>query len=90
MNNQIGPFIVNNGDALKEIVMKLSEFKFQESFYWNYDPHGILSNIRIKCKLTPFMHNSKPEIEKFLKSNGMGRKYIDLSYYQYREGDTDR
>ena len=33
LKNQIGPFIVNNRDALKEIVMKLSELKFQKSFY---------------------------------------------------------
>ena len=57
--------IVNNRDALKEIVRKFSEFKFQERFYWNYDPQGILSNIRVKCKLTPFFHVSRLEIEKY-------------------------
>ena len=48
LKNQIGPFIVNNRDALKEIAKKLSDYKFQEIFYWNYDPQGIISNIRIK------------------------------------------
>ena len=37
----------------------------EESFPWNYDPQGILSKLRVKCKLTPFIHESKPEIEKF-------------------------
>ena len=33
LKNQIGPFIVNSRDALKDIVSKLSKFKFQESFH---------------------------------------------------------
>ena len=64
LKNQVGPFIINHRDAEKEVTKKLSEFKFEESFPWNYDPQGILSKLRVKCKLTPFIHESKPEIEK--------------------------
>ena len=38
LKSQMGPFIVNSRDALRDIVSKLSQFKFQESFYCNYDP----------------------------------------------------
>jgi len=41
------------------------EYKFEESFPWNYDPQGILSKLRVKCKFTPFIHEAKPEIENF-------------------------
>ena len=65
LKNQVGPFIINNKDAENEITKKLSEYSFEESFSWNYDPQGILSKLRVKCKLTPFIHEAKPDIEKF-------------------------
>lgn len=65
LRSQIGSFIIKNRDALKEVSNKLSVFKFQESFYWNYDPQGIISNLRIKNKLPRFLHESKPIIEKY-------------------------
>ena len=65
LKNQIGPFICNHRDAEKEVESQLLEYKLEESFPWNYDPQGILSKLRVKCKLTPFIHESKPEIEKF-------------------------
>ena len=65
LKNQIGPFICNHRDAEKEAAKQLLEYKFEESFPWNYDPQGILSKLRVKCKLTPFIHEAKPEIEKF-------------------------
>ena len=47
LKNQVGPFIINNRDAEKEITKRLAEFKFQESFPWKYDPQGILSILRV-------------------------------------------
>ena len=38
LKNQIGPFIINHREAEKKIIKRLAEFKFQESFPWNYDP----------------------------------------------------
>ena len=65
LKNKIGPFIVNNRDAEKEIEKILSELKFQVIFPCNYDPQGILNSIRVKNKLPPFIHEPKPDIENF-------------------------
>ena len=65
LKNQIGPFICNHRDVEKEARNQLLEYKFEESFPWNYDPKGILSKLRVKWKLTPFTHEDKPETEKF-------------------------
>ena len=56
---------MNNRYVDKEIEKILSELKFQVSFLWNYDPQGLLSSIRVKCKLPPFIHESKPDVEKY-------------------------
>jgi len=58
IRNQIGPFICNNRNVGIMI-------KFSSSFKWNYDPLGVISKLRVKFKLTPFIHESKPEIEKY-------------------------
>jgi hypothetical protein len=39
--------------------------KFFLSFPWHYDPHGIISEMRVKNKNILYVHVSKPEIEKF-------------------------
>jgi hypothetical protein len=39
--------------------------KFFVSFIWNYDPCGIIYEMRIKNKNVPYVHTPKPEIEKF-------------------------
>ena len=65
LKNQIGPFIVNNRKSANEINVKLKEYKFPYSFMWNYDPQGILSTMRVKCKFPVFLHDSKPHIEKY-------------------------
>lgn len=65
LKNQIGPFILNNREAANDINIKLKEYKFPYNFIRNYDPQGVLSTIRIKFKLSPFLHDSKPQIEKF-------------------------
>ena len=56
---------MNNREADKEIDKIFLELKFQKFFPWNYDPQGLLSSIRVKCKLPPFIHEPKPDIEKF-------------------------
>jgi hypothetical protein len=43
----------------------LKEMKFFMSFPWHYDPYGIISEMRVKNKNIPYVHVSKPEIEKF-------------------------
>jgi hypothetical protein len=35
-------------------------------FPWNYDPFGIISEIRLKHNISPYAHVPKPEIENFI------------------------
>ena len=63
---QVGPFICNHRDAGIEVAKQLLEYRFEESFSWNYDPQEILSKIRVKCKLTPYIHEKKPEIKQYV------------------------
>ena len=46
LKNQFGPFIINHRDAEKGITKKLLEFRFDESFPWNYDPQRILKQTK--------------------------------------------
>ena len=56
---------MNNREEANEINVKLKEYKFPYIFMWNYDPQGILSTMRVKCKLPALLHDSKPHIEKY-------------------------
>ena len=59
----MGPFICNHIDAEQEATKQLLEYRFEEIFSWNYDPQGILSKMRVKWKLTPYIHEKKLDIE---------------------------
>jgi hypothetical protein len=41
------------------------EMKFFMSFPWHYDPCGIISEMRVKNKSIPYVHEARPEVEKF-------------------------
>jgi hypothetical protein len=43
----------------------LKEMKFFMSFPWHYDLCGIISEMRVKNKNIPYVHESRPEVEKF-------------------------
>jgi hypothetical protein len=43
----------------------LKEMKFFMSFPWHYDPCRIISEMWVKNKNIPYVHESKLEIEKF-------------------------
>jgi hypothetical protein len=43
----------------------LKGMNFSTSFIWRYDLHGIISDMRVKNKNTPYTHEPKPDIEKF-------------------------
>jgi hypothetical protein len=43
----------------------LWEMKFFMRFTWHYDPCGIISEIRVKNKNIPYVHEARPEVEKF-------------------------
>lgn len=39
--------------------------KFSLSFTWSYDPYGIILKLIVENKITPYIHTSRPEIEKY-------------------------
>jgi hypothetical protein len=65
IKGQIGSFICNSRGTGEEADRMLKEMKFFMSFPWHYDPYGIISEMRVKNKNIPYVHVSKPEIEKF-------------------------
>jgi hypothetical protein len=65
IKGQIGSFICNNRGAGEEADRMLREMKFFMSFPWHYDPCGIISEMRVKNKNIPYVHVSRPEVEKF-------------------------
>jgi hypothetical protein len=65
IKGQIGSFICNSRGAGEEADRMLKEMKFFTSFTCHYDPCGIISEMRVKNKNIPYVHESKPEIEKF-------------------------
>jgi hypothetical protein len=65
LKGQIGSFICNNRGAGDEADRLLREMKFMTSFPWHYDPHGIISEMRVKNKNAPYVHEPRPEIEKY-------------------------
>jgi hypothetical protein len=65
IKGQIGSFICNNHGTGEEADKLLKEMKFITSFPWHYDPCGIISEMRVKNKNIPYVHESRPEVEKF-------------------------
>src|ERR1700722_956171 len=39
--------------------------KFFLNFTWHYDPCGIIYEMRVKNKNIPYVHESRPEVDKF-------------------------
>jgi len=48
IKSQIGSFIFNNRVAGEEANNLLKQMDFNMSFPWNYDPFGIISELRVK------------------------------------------
>jgi hypothetical protein len=65
IKGQIGYFICNSRGVGEEADRMLKEMKLFTSFTWHYDPCEIISEMRVKNKNIPYVHESKPEIEKF-------------------------
>jgi hypothetical protein len=65
IKGHIGPFICNSRGAEEEADRILKGMNFSTSFIWCYDPHGIISDMRVKNRNTPYTHEPKPDIEKF-------------------------
>jgi hypothetical protein len=66
IKTQIGPFICNNRAAREEDDSLLKQMKFPLSLTWSYDPFGIIFELRIKQKNTPYVHTQRPEVERYM------------------------
>jgi hypothetical protein len=76
LKGQIGSFICNNRGPGDEADRLLREMKFTTIFPWHYDPHDIISKMRVKNKNTPYVHEPRPEIEKYANQVEMGAQYL--------------
>jgi hypothetical protein len=56
IKGQIGSFICNSRGTGEEADRMLKEMKFFMSFPWHYDPYGIISEMRVKNKNIPYVH----------------------------------
>lgn len=62
----IGYFISNTRSSSVEVDATLNKMGFQPSFTRSYDPHGIISALRVELKTTSYNHTSRAEIEKYM------------------------
>jgi hypothetical protein len=66
IKGQIGSFICNNHCVGEEADRMMRGMNFFMSFPWHYDMCGIISEMRVKRKNIPYVHESRPEVEKFV------------------------
>lgn len=52
----MGPYIVNNRQALKQVEEMMKELGLNKGERWQYDPHHIISDKRMKIIFAPFTH----------------------------------
>ena len=52
----IGQFVVNTRSCLPQIQTKLKEFEFSQLQGRKYDPHQVISSIRLMSKHGPYEH----------------------------------
>ena len=77
----MGPFICNTRSAREEADKILKEMKFSLSFTWSYDPWGIIYKLRVEKLTTPYIHTSRPEIEKYANQS----KWAENSLQEAKE-----
>ena len=53
IKNQLGPFICNNRNVGQQEDKCLQDFKFSNSFKWQYDPLGVIDKLRV-IQIDPF------------------------------------
>ena len=79
IKNQLGPYICNNREAGEEADKILYQMKFNSNFMWQYDPNGVINKLRLKLKLSAFMHESRQYIEKYAnQSEWLENTLIDV------------
>jgi hypothetical protein len=60
----------------------LKEMKFSIIFSWHYDPCGIIVEIKIKNKISPYAHVPKQEIEKLMNQTELEMNTLEDSEQQ--------
>jgi hypothetical protein len=40
--------------------------RFTQSYAWCYDPFGVILELRVKQRSTPYAHTQKPKVEKYM------------------------
>jgi hypothetical protein len=66
IKTQIGPFICNNRSAGEEADNLFKQMRFTLSSTWAYDPFGVIYELRVKQRSTPYAHTQKPKVEKYM------------------------
>ena len=69
IKNKLGPFICNNREARQEANKILQHMNFKSSFMCQYDPNGVINKLRLEFKLSPFIHDPRPNIERYAKES---------------------
>jgi hypothetical protein len=73
---QFGSFICNNIATGEELDNLLKQMSFTQSFTWNYDPFGVISNLKVKQKNTHCARIHKPEVEKYMNQTEWQEKTL--------------
>jgi hypothetical protein len=63
LKKEVGPFIVNNKENLRDAEKLLQEIGLQQGEMWIYDPHSIISKRRIEFGSIPYQHQLNPQLE---------------------------
>lgn len=69
IKTQAGHFSSNARTIEKVGDVLLKQMKFKLNFSWSYDPLGIVSNLRVEQKTTPYAHNPRLEIEQYMNQD---------------------
>jgi hypothetical protein len=66
IKTQIDPFICNNRSIGEEAYNILNQMRFAMSSTWEYDPFGVIYELKIKQRSTPYVHTQRPEVERYM------------------------
>jgi hypothetical protein len=83
IKGHIGSLICNSRAIGEEANKLLKEMKFSTSFLWQYDSCGITTEMMSKNKSSPYVHEPKPEIEKFMNQIEWGVNTLEEVEQRY-------
>jgi hypothetical protein len=83
IKGQIGSFICNSRAVEEEANKLLKEMKFSINFPWQYDPCGIITEMRLRNKISPYAHVPKQEVDKFMNQTKWEVNILEDAKKQY-------